>query len=98
MSLGFAFGFGLAQIDQVDYRLITLLCILVSSYVLYVLLEFFISRFGAKCCKHKEETMMVDEDLTEMMLGDGDRDNGTVNKMAAMERDGYTLYEEEQPS
>ncbi len=78
MSLGFAFGFAIAEIKQIDARVITLLCILVFSYVLYVLLELFISRFGDRCCKRREEMMVIDEGLKEKMLRNGDSSGDTV--------------------
>lgn len=88
MSLGFAFGFGIAQIEEIDYRLIILLCVLVFSFILYALLEFFIGRFGARFCKPKDDTMMVKDEETMM-----DGEDGSVHsKKNMMETSGYSLY------
>ncbi len=78
MSLGFTLGFSIASINEVDYRIIVVLTILVCAYILILLLEIFISRFGAKCCDRKKEGLIIDEGLTESMLGN--RGIDTINE------------------
>ena len=68
MSLGFAIGFAIAELKNIDDRIWILLAILIFSYILYVLLEFFLSRFGKQCCKREEEAFVANEDATEIML------------------------------
>lgn len=90
MSFGYAMGFIIPEIfSEIDHIFLTALCVLVVTFTLYVLLEFFLSRFGAKCCE-KEKLMEIDEGLTESMLRN--RGKGVFSEPAAVESDDYALY------
>ena len=111
MSLGFAIGFAIAELKGISDRLWIMLAVLLFSFTLYVFLEFFNSKFGARCCKSTPDrdddsmTMELDDSLNliEGML-DGDGLNILKSKtdskvMSPTEEGGeYTLYAEQVPS
>lgn len=106
MSLGFAIGFAIAEVKGIAGRLWIMLAVLLFSFTLYVILEFFSSKHGARFCKSasdKEDgliTMELDDSLnwTERELN-GDDVNTFKSKIKVMspteEGGEYTLYAEQ---
>ena len=70
MNLGFSFGFAIAKLRDTSGRLWILLSVLIVSYTLYVLLEFFISKYGEKICQRRKAMMKRDSEMTVSMLED----------------------------
>ena len=65
MSLGFAIGFAIAEVKTIENRIWLFFAVLVVSFSLYTVLEFFIGKYGAKFCKN----MSMDNEVKQEPIG-----------------------------